>query len=131
MESKKSFVSSGIGQIVTRNVGHSWDSIINVVLIRMVNDIVRNTFCASKHSHIVVQSGQIYIDHFSMISHPHLKKESRTYYDFCNIFLENIVQVAFKFLSFSRYFLNLCQVHSNFRFSAVIFSQNANFLYRK
>ena len=68
-----------IGEVVTRNVGHPGDAIVNMVLVRVVDNVFGSGLGVTKKAFFRVDSGQVDIYHFGVVPDPHLKSKVFVY----------------------------------------------------
>ena len=73
IDTEKLFVGSGIRQIVSGDIGHGRDSLVDVVLLGVVDDALGHGFLIAEVAFLVVVGGQVAVDHFSVIPNANLK----------------------------------------------------------
>lgn len=62
-----------IGQIVSRDVGEGRETFIDVVVLWMFNDLIGDLLLVAEQSLLVVVSGQVAIDHLSVVTDANLR----------------------------------------------------------
>lgn len=62
-----------IGQIVTRDIGQRGQALIDMIVLWMIDDVIRDALLVAKQSLVVVIGVQIAVDHLGMITHTHLQ----------------------------------------------------------
>lgn len=62
-----------IGQIVSRNVSQRRESLVDVIVAWILDDVVGDLFLVAEQRLMVVVSSQIAIDHFCMVTYANLK----------------------------------------------------------
>ena len=72
MKTEKDTIGLGIRQVVARNVSQGGDTVIDVIIVGMVDDVVGHRLGVAKHSLATLKSGQIDIHHFGEIGRAHV-----------------------------------------------------------
>lgn len=65
-------VHVGIRQIVPGDVGQRAQTLVDVIVLRVVDYVVADGLPVAEERFVVVVCGQVTVHHFCMISHPHL-----------------------------------------------------------
>lgn len=63
-----------VGQVVARDVGEGRQAFVDVVVLRMLDDLVRDVLFVAKQAFLVVVGCEIAVNHLSVIADTHLKK---------------------------------------------------------
>lgn len=62
-----------IGQIVSRYIGQRAQALVDVIVLRVLYDVVANGLPVCEERLVVVVRSQITVDHLGMVSHSHLQ----------------------------------------------------------
>lgn len=62
-----------IGQVVSGYIGQGAEPLVNVIVLRVLDDVVANGFLIAEERLVVVVRGQITVDHFRVVPHSDLK----------------------------------------------------------
>lgn len=62
-----------IGQVVPGDVGQRAQALVDMIVLRIVDDVVADCLPVAEERLVVVVCGQVTVHHFRMISHPHLR----------------------------------------------------------
>lgn len=68
-----------IGQIVARDVRQGGQAGVDVVVLRVFDDVVRHLLSVAEEGLVVVVGGQVAVDHFGVISHTDLTEQSEVF----------------------------------------------------
>lgn len=79
VKAKKGLVGVRVRQVISGNVGHGGNSIVNVVLLGIFHDVIGRRFGTAKHALLLVQGGQVDVYHFGVIPHTNLKIKKNIY----------------------------------------------------
>ena len=72
MQPEEVAVRLGIGQVVARDVGHGAKALVDAELLGVIHDVPGDRLLVSEHAHVVVERGQVAVDHFRVVSDPNL-----------------------------------------------------------
>lgn len=71
-------INLGIGQIVARDVRQRRQTLVDVIVLWMIDDVVRDAFLVAKQRLVVVVGVQIAIDHLGVVTYAHLQRSERS-----------------------------------------------------
>ena len=72
VKAKKGSVGVGVGQVVPGDVGHGANAVIDVVVLRVVDDVLGYSLGVAKHALFAVEGSQVNVHHLGMVSNPYL-----------------------------------------------------------
>lgn len=78
-------VHVGIGKIVSGYVGQRAESFVDVIVLRVLDDVIADGLLVAEERLVVVIRSQVTVDHFCVISHSDLKGHINNINDPCNI----------------------------------------------
>lgn len=72
MQAKEVSIHFRIGQIVTRDVGQRAETLVDVVVLRMLDNVFADLLSVAEERFVVVVRGQVAVDHFGVVAHSYL-----------------------------------------------------------
>ena len=71
-------VRLGVGQVVSRDVGHGAEALEDAVLLGVVHDALGDRLLVAEHAHVVVERGQVAVDHLGVVADPNLHTDNNS-----------------------------------------------------
>lgn len=72
VQTEKVPVHVRVGQIVSGYVGQGAEPFVDVIVLRVLDDVVADGFLVAEERLVIVVRGQITVHHFRVVSHSHL-----------------------------------------------------------